>query len=237
MVRAISLVIGLLMVAPVVSADLERELEEAVGRKVADSIARKWGHCDLNRYPQAREVAKKLLSHYPKRFDYKMAVLNSNQIRSFGCPGGYILISRGLIEAAGDRDHELAFPLARQIIYANKSRLLEKMIIGTAVDVLLGDRRRKSSSKELATGLLTVLYNGRSHDREYQIDKLAMGLMIESGYSPKGALSYLRRLELVEIKDSSLTEDLNQTMPPAKERAKRVKQEIIRLYLEGTISF
>ena len=236
MVRAISLAICLLMAVPTTAASLKRELEEAVGKRMANSIVKKWGDCDLDRYPQAQEVARKLLSHYPKRFEYELVILNSRQIKSFGCPGGYILISRGLIEVTGNRDHELAFPIARQIIYANKSKVLEKMVFGTAIEILLGGKKKKPSSKELASDLLTMLYNSQNHQTEYQIDQAAIDLMLKSGYNPKGALSYLRRLELVEIKNPSLIEEFSRTMPPAKERAEKTKKRIIQLYREGTIS-
>jgi predicted Zn-dependent protease len=197
---------------------------------MAATLVDRYGSCETANYPQVQTVANTLLANFPAKFSYNITILNCRQINSFGCPGGYVLINRGLLEEIGNAEHELAFPVARQIIHANHSKALERIFYAKTADALLQGQEPRFNERAIAIQLVDMLLTCREHKTEYKVDRTAVGLMIDSGYDPDGALRYLRRCQ-----NSPHNTELTRAMPPFGTRAERIKQLIVKYKLEGRI--
>lgn len=137
-------------------------------------------------------------------------VLESDSINAFAAPGGYIFITRGLVEKLGD-DSELAAVLAHEISHVLKRHHLEAMEKAAKVG-LIGDfihiANRKNKDQKNYDKLVNAgreLYT-RGLDKEYEFEADRMGVVIatRAGYDPYGQLAVLQTLEAMNPKDSSL---------------------------------
>ena len=84
-------------------------------------------------------------SDFPDR-KYMFAILDSDTVSAFACPGGYILISLGAIRHAKN-EAELAMVLAHEIAHVGKQHMF-KTITGMDPTTDTGDDKNKARSKK-----------------------------------------------------------------------------------------
>ena len=138
---------------------------------------------------------------------YHFAVLETEEINAFACPGGIIFVTKGLIEMTANEE-ELAAVLAHEIAHINKrdgiaaiksSRWTEALaVIGT-------EAARKYSLSDVAKLVTifedsiddifkTLIVNGYSRSQEFTADESALQYLAQSGYDPEALISFLKRL-------------------------------------------
>ncbi len=185
-----------------------REEEVEIGRGIAASVAGKYGIVrdeQLTRYVclVGETVAAK--SDRPD-LSYHFAVLDTDIINAFSCPGGYVFVTRGTLFII-DSEAELAAVLAHEI-----SHVAHKDIIGeiekqeffqagnkVAGTLLHTDPAVFNAATSFGTGLL---YKGLSRSDEYAADESALGYTASAGYNPAALLTFLEKL-----RDASGTSD------------------------------
>lgn len=139
---------------------------------------------------------------------YHFALLDSKEINAFACPGGIILITRGMLNSVRNEDelaavlaHEIAHVIQRHGIAAiSSSRWSEALVvIGSSAAREFGS---KDTAKlvSLFEGSIddvfkTLVVNGYGRDQEKAADKAALEYLAAAGYDPKGLTGYLKRLE------------------------------------------
>lgn len=139
---------------------------------------------------------------------YHFAVLDSGEINAFACPGGIILITRGMVssmqseeELAAVLAHEIAHIIHRDGISAIKSSRWSEalLVIGSSAAKEFGP---KDTAKlvSLFEGSIddvvkTLVVNGYGRDQEKAADAAALGYLAAAGYDPRGLTGYLKRLE------------------------------------------
>lgn len=139
---------------------------------------------------------------------YHFAILDSPEINAFACPGGIILITRGMLASVKSEDelaavlaHEIGHIIHRDGIAAIKSSRWSEalLVIGSGAVKEFGP---KDSAKlvSLFEGSIddvvkTLVVNGYGRDQEKAADASALGYMAAAGYDPHGLTGYLKRLE------------------------------------------
>jgi predicted Zn-dependent protease len=178
------------------------EAEEIrIGRAMAANVAgrygivRDWG---LSRYVSmvGETVARK--SDRPG-LTYHFAVLDTDIINAFSCPGGYVFVTRGTL-AAIKSEAELAAVLGHEICHVAKKHIvkeIEKQKFFTAGSEVAGnlldtDPALFNTVTSFGTNLL---FKGLSRSDEYQADSLALEYVAAAGYNPNGLLTFLERLK------------------------------------------
>lgn len=131
---------------------------------------------------------------------WKFGIIESPDFNAMSMPGGYVLITRGLLdrmrsesELAGVLAHEIAHVVRRHHIEA-----LQKSLRGEAV----GDMQKYFGGGGVggafATALLAAgrgLYlQGLSKDDEFEADRMGVIIAARSGYSPYGLVGVLQTL-------------------------------------------
>jgi predicted Zn-dependent protease len=138
---------------------------------------------------------------------YHVAILDSDEVNALACPGGTILITRGMFNRARNEE-ELAAILAHEIAHVNHKdgvKTIQRSRWVQAATALGADAARQLGQGQLdelaslfegSVGdvVKTLLVNGYSRADELAADQSALIIMIRLGYDPNGLTDYLARL-------------------------------------------
>jgi predicted Zn-dependent protease len=192
--------------------DLTPEQEHFIGRAVAATLLATYEPLDdpaANRYLNRLGQSLALASDRPETFGgYHFLLLDSDEINAFACPGGLILVTRGLVNCCASED-ALAAVLAHEIGHvAGKHglRAIKRSRITGALTILASESARNFGSAELAelTDQLegsidditqTLVNNGYSKDLEREADEAAVTILARIGYSARGLEAMLEEMQ------------------------------------------
>lgn len=200
----------------------------------------------------ANEIAASLaeISTRP-HLPYKVILLDDQDVNIFGGPGGYIYITRGLMEFV-QTESELAAVIAHEIAHIANYEYstipkLEK--VKKVYDVLLqGSEFAKSAVGSYGTAANRVLVGAGkaaphlskrfTNDQEMMADENAIKYMLQAGYDPRGLQTFVDRLARVEMSDVNRFVILLNTHPPFMDRQVRLNANVQKLNLQsGKIEF
>jgi predicted Zn-dependent protease len=185
--------------------------EYYVGRAVAATVLgqyRLYRDDRLNLYLNRVGQALALASDRPLTYGgYHVAILDSDEVNALACPGGTILITRGMFNRARNEE-ELAAILAHEIAHVNHKdgvKTIQRSRWVQAATALGADAARQLGQGQLdelaslfegSVGdvVKTLLVNGYSRADELAADQSALIIMIRLGYDPNGLTDYLARL-------------------------------------------
>ena len=141
--------------------------------------------------------------------DYRFAVLATDEVNAFACPGGLILVSRGLIAKTTSED-ELAAILAHEIAHVTLRHgvaAIQKANLAQAFTYLVGGAAQAAMTQEdldkltnLFDGSIddivqTLITNGYSRESEAEADALGREFLATTGYDPQGLERVLHHME------------------------------------------
>ena len=164
------------------------EVEKQMGGRIADQT--------LQNYIDGVGQRIAAVSHSPD-FEYRFVALNHESINAFALPGGYIFITRGMLEKletesqlAGIFAHEVAHVVARDAMNAMSNQI--------GIDILLS----AVTSEKTPAGVLTVAdlthqIMGLRYSREDEqtADLAGLDYMSWTGYNPYGMVETIRMLQ------------------------------------------
>ena len=140
---------------------------------------------------------------------WHFGVLDSNNVNAFATPGGYVFITRGLLQRMHSED-ELAGVLAHEISHVIKRHHLVAIQKG-AKRGLMTDLAGMAVSQHANSAVLdkvisagTELYaRGLDKGDEYEADRMGVVIAARAGYDPFGLPAVLQTLDSINVKDSS----------------------------------
>jgi predicted Zn-dependent protease len=167
---------------------------------------------------------------------YHFAVLDTEEINAFACPGGIILITKGMIDETQNED-ELAAVLAHEVAHINHrdgvSAIQKARLTGVAT--LIATEAATSYSPAEISQLVslfegsvddvfkTLVVNGYGKSQEYTADESALIYLSSAGYDPQALEIFLERL--MEQGQASGV-GIMKTHPATQDRIERVGKEI-----------
>lgn len=176
---------------------------------------------DSNRQRYVNHVGRWLTLHSKRpTLQWKFGVLADDTVNAFAAPGGYVFITRGLLQQL-ESEAELAAVLAHEIQHVvHKHHLVavqKNNQLGAATDVLgyLGERQIEKSGGQYAAGKAEMadrllgatkaLYaRGLDKADEFDADRSGLQLLARAGYDPYALLAVLQKLEARGSNDASL---------------------------------
>jgi predicted Zn-dependent protease len=185
--------------------------EHYLGRAVAATILgqyRLYRDDRLARYLNEVGQSLALASERPFTFGgYRFGVLDSEEVNALSCPGGTILITRGMLRRA-QNEEELAAILSHEIGHVSNRDGLKAIQQGRWMEVvtLLGSEAARKAGGAEMTKLVslfegsvqdvvkTLLTSGYSREQEGHADRGALTLLQRFGYDPTGLPDFLREL-------------------------------------------
>lgn len=172
-------------------------LERDVGRDLASGIRKQ---LKLDPDPQ--------IAHLLNEVGSRLAGCVANKLRTFGfetfaggepnafaLPGGYIFVSRSLVELCERNQDEVAFILGHEMSHVIRGHAMDRIITNSAIS--LGTKF--TSVRGPITALLNnvgvrFLESSYSQELEMEADKLGVRLVVAAGYNAKAAAVLLSRL-------------------------------------------
>lgn len=131
---------------------------------------------------------------------WKFGIIESNDFNAMSMPGGYVLITRGLLDRMRN-ESELAGVLAHEIAHVVKRHHIEALQSGLRSQAV-GDMQKYFAGGGIGGAFATALLNagrglyiqGLSKDDEFEADRMGVIIAARSGYSPYGLAGVLQTL-------------------------------------------
>ena len=168
---------------------------------------------------------------------YHFAVLESPEPNAFACPGGIILITRGLLKLCANED-QLAAALAHEVAHvAHRDGI--NSIVKSRWSQVVAQRRiarakeRGGRAAEMATlyeGAINDVFkaiftNGYSRTAEWAADQEALRTLNRAGYNQEALVALLTHMLAFQKRQPRL----HRTHPPAALRLRRLKMQVNNL--------
>ncbi|MCW9088664.1 MAG: M48 family metalloprotease [Gammaproteobacteria bacterium] len=140
---------------------------------------------------------------------WKFAVLDSPDINAFAAPGGYILITKGLLLKL-QSEAELAGVLAHETVHVVRKHHLAAVQQGARLDlaVQLGragvDEKHEETMEKLSRGFKELYARGLDKNDEFEADRMGVVIAARAGYDPYGLPAVLQTLAGMSPDDTSL---------------------------------
>ena len=191
---------------PVWGKTWDPKKERELGQQVTVEVEKHYKRLDdPEALKRLQAIVSALVPHTQRPdVEYDIRLLDTPEVNAFSIPGGFIYVTKGLLEAV-QSDDELAGVLAHEIahnchyhalVQAERSRKLFMGALGAAlVAIILGAR-----SEVVATTAQAGLYvrqgvlSRYSIDMEAEADRDATRYLLASNYNPVGILTFMERL-------------------------------------------
>lgn len=222
-------------VKSVTKKDFTPEEEQAIGREVAAKVL---GIYKLYTADPALTRYVNLVGQYVARYSdepdrrYYFAILDTDTINAYSCPGGYIFVAKGLLDIL-DSEAELAVVLGHEIAHITEQHILKEVkradimssATGLAADQAfkgggMGDEMARKISQKAMSVLLT---KGLAKKDEYKSDAQGFVTACRAGYSSSAYFDFLKKMD--QITSSPGMAVLVKTHPQPATRLKELKSE------------
>ncbi len=195
--------------APGLLSQTSSEEEAQIGRRLAGNL--------LGAAPLVKDEA---LQRYVNRvgrwlamqsdrpdLEWKFGVLDTQDVNAFALPGGYVFVTRGLVELMGD-ESELAGALAHEIghvMLKHHLKLLKQNQALNLVGSFLSQKQDQAAVQQMIGKGAEALARGLDKGSEYEADRVGVVLATRAGYQPYGLPAVLRKIGARNPREASLS--------------------------------
>jgi Zn-dependent protease with chaperone function len=181
-----------------------RNQEIEIGKEVAAALEKQYGVWDDPEQTRRIERIGKSLVAVCERKDmpYTFKILNERkELNAMTAPGGFIYITRALLEAL-ESDDEVAFVLGHEIGHVAGDHIRKQLSQAIAGSILLDILTGGSSQiVRIGTDIMFSLYqSGYSRQHERDADTRGVRYMKAAGYNPVAAITALKKLGMERYK-------------------------------------
>ncbi|MFC1552442.1 M48 family metalloprotease [Candidatus Latescibacterota bacterium] len=218
-------------------SSLTYEKEHSIGYSIASSIAEGplVENESLINYISA---VGWYLAESTERYElqFKFYVLDTDRINAVSCPGGYIVLTRGLLELIAD-ESELAALLAHEmshVIAGHAMQSMEESEVGikasSAFDLLGAETGETSAIEDdllaITNRAVSIATSPKLDEQEFEADRMALTYMARSGYDVNGLTRMLNTMMTRHESNIDIF-DLNyRNHPDFKERLQQIEREM-----------
>ena len=212
------------------------EEEIILGKRVAAKVIERYGIVNA---PQLTYYLNLITTAIAQRSDrpeipYHVAILATDDVNAYACPGGYIFVTRGVLsmvrdeaELAGVLAHEVSHVTERHIVNALRNSKLMKVGSEVAADAFRTPGPLLDQMTSFATD---ALFEGLDKSDEYESDEKAIDYLDRIGYDYPAMYDVLKKLEIRRKYGS--TKVLDKTHPTPSSRLQKLRASAPKLSLE-----
>lgn len=216
--------------------------ERAAGRTLAARVAGTFGGVwrDQAWTEYVNKVGRGLV-FYSNRPDikYRFAILNTSDINAYSCPGGYIFITKGLLQEIKNED-QLAAVLGHEIGHVSEKHIEKEMRKDKGLNAALGlsaaiaqdagasvSQDQIQAIRQVSDASWNILIKkGLSQQDEFEADRDGVDNIAKMGYNPMGMYQILARLKEISGNGGSKMQVMLSTHPSPDKRMEQVMQNI-----------
>jgi predicted Zn-dependent protease len=204
--------------AEVIQAEFE------VGRDMAQAIARA-GQLDADPRWQRilTQTGERLAGRLARRGrQFAFHALADPQLNAFALPGGFVYVTRPLLEVCAASDDELAFVLAHEMAHVVRGHVMDRLVSSTLLNVASrASPTARMMNKGVLDAALKLLQNAYSREQEIEADQFAVRLMLSAGMDPLAGAAVLGKLNDFADDPDELSSYFS-THPPLTARTERI---------------
>jgi len=231
-------------VVPAASAQgIAARFERTLGAGTAPKLIKEYGGeyvLPIQERLWVEEVFARLAAQSQRpEVEYTLTVLNSREANAFSLPGGFVFITRGLLNLIGSDEAQLAAVLAHEIAHVEKKHGVNAVLrqlglsvlaeVGAAaLDFLSGDLLRLAG-----VTLVQMLQAGWGREAEFEADAVGQELAAQAGFDPAGSISLLETL--AEVDGAEQPMHLFRTHPEPVQRQKRLEERLALFWSDPTL--
>lgn len=210
---------------------MEESWEVSMGDKVHQSMRKDPGFVRDSRYVnRLGTVARRLINHVERKdLTWRFAVLDQKEVNAFAAPGGYIYVTRGLMDLVENED-ELAAVVAHEMGHIDKKHSVRQAEKNGGMAVLVAGMGLWDKTKKYApAAAIAAYFAGLKFSRvdEFEADACAIKYTQAAGYDPNGLVGFFDKINN-DTKASKYSKYFS-THPPTNDRIKKAKEQIARL--------
>jgi len=213
------------------------EEEVQLGRGVAARVVARYGiDYDQQATYYLNLLGTALAQRSPRpNIAYHFAVLNTDDVNAYACPGGFIFVTRGALNMVRD-EAELAAVLAHEIGHVTGRHIVKALqrseVMKAGAD--LAGEALASGAGELFSQMVDVatdaLFKGLDKKDEYDADTRAVALLDRVGYDYPAMFDVLKLLD--QRRKAGQAKVLARTHPAPRDRMRRLKQAMRHMTLD-----
>lgn len=135
---------------------------------------------------------------------YSLTILNTRVANAFALPGGFIFITRGLLNHLDMDEQAIAAVLGHEIAHVEERHGVKALArrMGLTILVELGliffNVHDHEAIRTAGAAMVEIAQSGWSREAEYEADELGAELAVRAGFDPMGAvyaIDHLKRLD------------------------------------------
>ncbi len=213
------------------------EEERLLGRQVAAKIIARYG---IENNPEMTYYLNLIATAITQRSDrpgipYHVAILATDDVNAYACPGGYIFVTRGVLNMVQD-EAELAAVLAHEISHITERHIVNALrnskLMKVGTEITAEAFRTPGPLLEQMTGFATdALFKGLNKSDEYASDAKAIEYLDRLGYDYPAMFDVLELLD--KRRKQGATKVLSKTHPTPQTRIRTLKSNAKKLSLEA----
>lgn len=199
--------------------------EIAFGKRLAAKILGKYKlleNRELNDY--VSKIGAGIVYHIGRpEIRYHFGILDTDDINSYACPGGYVFITRGALSLMRN-EAQLVGVLSHELAHVNQKHVVKQLGIKardtsslSSLAVIIGGIGA-TGMNIVSRGIGVLFRKGINRDNELEADKLALETTVALGYDWKGYYDYLQRIKRAFGEEGVFRKTLDMTHPPMERR-------------------
>ena len=215
--------------------------EVSMGRDAHPEVIRQFGvyqeKPELNR--MVEDIGRRLAAQSDRpNLPWQFTLLDTPMINAMALPGGYIYITRGMMERVNSED-ELAGVLGHEIAHVTARHAAQRISraqvaqFGMLLGAVVAGPQATQAYGQLAELAVSLLFQRYSQAQETQADLIGTEYMAESRYNPVGAERMLMVLQRLDRGNSSGLDRYFMSHPDPAKRVKNVRGKIAELETKG----
>jgi predicted Zn-dependent protease len=172
--------------------------ESAVGRDLASALMQQM---ELDREPAVEAILVDLkyrlaqgLRNRQRQFQF--LAVKASEINAFALPGGFVFITRPLLEFCQWNQDELAFILGHEMAHIVQGHVMDRLLANSMIRATLGRLSPVGGllGQPMVALATTLLNQGYSQDNELEADRVGIQLAGHAGFDPTAAARLFARL-------------------------------------------
>jgi len=212
--------------------EIDEPHEIQIGQEAARKLEAEQGVWDnAAQTSRVQRIGVSIARNTPRpNLPWSFKLLNDKQVNAMALPGGFVYVTRGLIESGPD-DQKLAGVVGHEIAHVTQRHAVKIMEKALTAEMIVAIVTKDSSSDIQAAAdiALALIVRKGYREEEYDADRVGTRWAYISKYHADGLLGFLKDVRQMEGRDPSQLETWISTHPPTSNRIARLDEFLPKL--------